>query len=189
MGCDGTLFKKRSISGISLAVTIPSLFDWSSRRICFDFQTTDNEFISTFLNVRSLADCPISNSGSLSLRSFFPLEHFTHFNSRVLLGKTQKATPSHRRYKCILDYSHSCAYTKTRQKFGKPRVLQTDQSTTLYVHGFLKTAFKNTKILLRQKLIPDHQFGFKVQLATTKQVHRVVRTINNDFKEAFIDIA
>jgi hypothetical protein len=50
-------------------------------------------------------------------------------------------------------------------------------------------------ILIEQKLIPDHQFGFRQEHATTEQVHRVVNKINQDLhlkrycSAAFLDIS
>jgi len=34
-------------------------------------------------------------------------------------------------------------------------------------------------VLVKTKIIPEHQFGFREQHATTEQIHRVVRKINN----------
>jgi len=44
------------------------------------------------------------------------------------------------------------------------------------------------------RLIPDHQFGFRSKHATTKQIHRFVKRINNDIEagrycsEVFLDV-
>lgn len=49
-------------------------------------------------------------------------------------------------------------------------------------------------IVNRQKLIPDHQFGFRKKHSTIEQVNRIISTINSDFEEkrycsaAFLDI-
>jgi len=32
------------------------------------------------------------------------------------------------------------------------------------------------------RLIPDHQFGFRSKHATTEQIHRIVKRINNDME-------
>lgn len=49
---------------------------------------------------------------------------------------------------------------------------------------FEKLILKRIKPELEEnKVIPDHQFGFREQHSTIEQVHRIVRKINNDFEE------
>lgn len=49
--------------------------------------------------------------------------------------------------------------------------------------------------LEKNKIVPDHQFGFREQHSTIEQVHRIVRKINNDLEEKrycsaiFLDIS
>jgi len=51
-----------------------------------------------------------------------------------------------------------------------------------------------TKVLKEQSIIPDHQFGFRKEHATTEQVHRVCRIIRKTYEKkeycssAFLDI-
>jgi len=37
-------------------------------------------------------------------------------------------------------------------------------------------------IMENHELIPDHQFGFRSKYTTTKQIHRIVKRINNDME-------
>jgi len=37
-----------------------------------------------------------------------------------------------------------------------------------------------SEIIKRQKIIPNHQFGFRHRHATIKQIHRIVKKINID---------
>lgn len=61
---------------------------------------------------------------------------------------------------------------------------------------FEKLLLKRLKPILDQnKLIPNHQFGFRNEHSTIEQVHRIVNIINNDFEHkrycssAFLDIS
>jgi len=51
------------------------------------------------------------------------------------------------------------------------------------------------EIIERQKIIPNHQFGFRPRHASTEQIHRIVRKINTDMNAgrycmaAFLDVS
>jgi len=50
-------------------------------------------------------------------------------------------------------------------------------------------------IIERQKIIPNHQFGFRPRHTTTEQIHRIIKKINTDMDEggyctaAFLDVS
>jgi len=61
---------------------------------------------------------------------------------------------------------------------------------------FKKLLFSRIKIIMENHgLILDHQFGFRCKHATTEQIHRIIKRINNDMKAdrycsaVFLDVA
>ena len=90
-------------------------------------------------------------------------------------------------------------YTNTETRKKKPEEIQSYRPISLL--PILSKVFEKlllrrlTPILDTDKLIPDHQFGFRTKHGTTEQVHRIVTQINRvlDNKSylsaAFLDVS
>jgi len=71
---------------------------------------------------------------------------------------------------------------------GKPTELAKSYRSAYFLFYFLSKLFK--KLLLSRiniiienyRLIPDHQFSFRSKHATTEQIYRIVKRINNDME-------
>ena len=108
-------------------------------------------------------------------------------------------------YNAILRLSYYPAQWKVAQIILLPKPGKDLEDVTSYrpisllpvaAKVFEKLLLKRIRPELEEnKLIPDHQFGFRQQYSTIEQVHRIVRKINNDLERkrycsaVFIDVS